>query len=136
MDTNCIFCNVMKELFLYETTHSKVVFNFQQVDGVEAIIIVPKRHVTTVLDLHEEEYVDLLLTARNIHKKLFDAGMTEFNYLLNEGTAISGKTVDHVHIHIFTRKENDGIQNMTRPTREKFNADHIEKIKKILLWFI
>jgi len=133
---SCIFCNVMSELFLYETTHSKVIFNFQQVESVYAIMIIPKKHVLTVLDLEEDEYIDLFLTAKYIHKKLSDAGIKELNYLLNEGSLIVGKNVDHVHIHIFTRKENDGIQNMVRPTRKKFNADRVEEIKKILLWCI
>lgn len=133
--SDCDFCKVMEELFLYETTHSKVIFNYLQVDTTYAIVVVPKRHVTTVLDLNKEEYVDLCLTVWDVHKKLSETGIIDCescNYLLNEGPE-SGKTVDHVHYHFLTRKKNDKIQNMARPTKEKFNADRVEEIKKILL---
>jgi diadenosine tetraphosphate (Ap4A) HIT family hydrolase len=39
---DCIFCNVMEKLFLYETNHSIVLINLFQVEGVDAIVVVPK----------------------------------------------------------------------------------------------
>ena len=130
---DCIFCNVMEKLFLYETKHSVVLINLFQVEGVEAIAIVPKRHVETVLELPEEEYIDLFLTTRNVHKKLAENGWFELNYILNEGTKISGKTVAHAHMLIFTRKENDGITSMYRPTAKSVTDEHLTTLRKLFV---
>lgn len=131
--TDCVFCNVMQKLFLYETKFSTVLINLFQVDGVIGIVIAPQRHVETLLELSEEEYVDLCLTSRDVQKKLNAGGITELNYHLNEGTRISGKTVSHVHMLIFTRKEDDGIVSMIRPTSKVVSDEYLSEIKKLFI---
>jgi diadenosine tetraphosphate (Ap4A) HIT family hydrolase len=60
-------------------------------------------------------------------------GWHELNYILNEGTKVSGKTVAHTHMLIFTRKENDGISSMRRPTAQTVSDEHLANLKKSFL---
>lgn len=130
----CRLCNISRELLIYETEYCRVLANFLQVECVSAVMVVPKRHIETVLELSQEEYVDLFVTAREVHRKLVaETGETEFNYLLNEGTQISGKTEKHVHLHVFSRKLDDGIVNMSRPNRRKYLDEEVKTLKQILI---
>jgi len=129
----CIFCTPIEELVLFRTEYSIALLNYMQVDKVYALLVIPKRHVENILELNREEYLDLFWTARILTDKIYKSGETEFNWLLNEGSSVSGKNEPHTHLHIFTRKYDDKMVNMARPTRRKFEKEEAERTKELLL---
>lgn len=70
-------------------------------------LLVSKRHVESIFDLHKEELADLfslLLAARNfLNKKYSPNG---FNIGINDGP-IAGQTILHLHLHLIPRYKND-----------------------------
>jgi diadenosine tetraphosphate (Ap4A) HIT family hydrolase len=69
------------------------------------LLIVPKRHVSALWDLTDEEYDELFATART------EAGNAEgtidgWNLGVNVGAA-GGQTVWHVHLHLIPRRSGD-----------------------------
>lgn len=71
-----------------------------------------KRIVSTLSELTKKE----LLAIFDIQKKLKNSliksfGAQGFNYAWNEGS-LAGQTVNHLHLHVLPRKENDkGVMN-------------------------
>ena len=54
--TNCIFCTPNREI-LAESTHALAFFDSFPVSRGHALVV-PKRHVITILELSDEEYTD------------------------------------------------------------------------------
>ena len=70
-------------------------------------LIVPKRHVASVLELAEDETAEFLQLARSATRLLlavFEA--TGFNWTIQESEP-AGQTVEHLHLHIIPRKAGD-----------------------------
>jgi len=81
-------------------------------------LIVPKRIVSSVFDLDDEEYNNIFLLVRDVKKILFDKFKPDaFNIGINNGTD-AGQTIDHAHIHIIPRYKGDlkdprgGVRNI------------------------
>ena len=70
-------------------------------------LICPKRHVSKIDDLTNDEVLAILLLQKELKQamiKAFDA--KGFNYAWNEGK-VAGQTVDHLHLHMLPRKIDD-----------------------------
>ena len=131
-DTNCPFCNIDPKLLLKESLHSRVLINLNQMSRTEAILIVPKTHVRNILELSTEEYSDFSQTIKEVYSTLSKQEWTKFNILINEGL-LADQNVPHLHAHIFTRTEKDGIKNMRRPNRKNiFTERKPEKTETFL----
>lgn len=73
-----------------------------------AMLVIPRRHVLTLLDLTDEEAADLLVTARTVAEAASLALDADgFNLRMNNGAA-SGQTLAHCHLHVIPRTEGDG----------------------------
>jgi 5-methylcytosine-specific restriction endonuclease McrA len=88
------------------------------VTGDHALII-PRRHVASILDLGRPEYnacLELLGMARTRIAQL-DASAAGYNVGFNDGT-VAGQTVMHAHIHVIPRRAGDvadptgGVRNV------------------------
>jgi histidine triad (HIT) family protein len=73
-----------------------------------ALLVIPKRHVATIIDISDEEAIALMRAVRVLSRALSEvldpAGLTVFQ---NNGVA-SDQAVPHVHIHLVPRYPNDG----------------------------
>lgn len=136
----CVFCDTdkcEKDLFFSSHNFSVVFDRFPCTPG--HVLIVPKRHVVSKLDLFYPETVSIIAIERKIIEKLndtdlravyagfvedpyndaskkfcedalahpnIDGGFVAYNYGGNEGIE-AGRTVDHMHMHIFPRTARD-----------------------------
>ncbi len=70
-------------------------------------LICPKRHVSKIDDLFNDELNAMLLLRKKLKKAMVSAFCADgFNYAWNEGR-IAGQSVDHMHLHILPRKKSD-----------------------------
>ncbi|HET6630598.1 MAG TPA: HIT family protein [Woeseiaceae bacterium] len=68
-----------------------------------ALLLVPNRHVATILDLDEELMQALYGAAQRIAQALIDAfGAVGMNMFQNNGVR-AGQTIAHLHIHLVPR---------------------------------
>jgi histidine triad (HIT) family protein len=131
-DEKCPFCNITPALFIKETKHSVVLINLMQVSRTDAILIVPKNHVKNILELSDEEYQDFTNTIKEVYATLTQHDWNKFNILINEGL-LADQNIPHLHAHIFSRTEKDGIKNMRRPNRKNILTEwNPEKTEKFL----
>jgi diadenosine tetraphosphate (Ap4A) HIT family hydrolase len=81
-------------------------------------LVIPKRVVSSVFDLDDNEYKYIFLLLKDVKKILLEKFKPDgFNIGINNG-ADAGQTIDHAHIHIIPRYKGDlkdprgGVRNI------------------------
>lgn len=102
---DCIFCAPEREV-LAENVQAIAVFDSYPVSPGHALIL-PRRHVVTVWDLSEAEYLACYALVREL-KPVLEARFRPdgFNVGVNCGEA-AGQSVWHAHIHVIPRFAGD-----------------------------
>lgn len=128
---NCIFCKIVSgeigSATIYENEELKVMLDrFPSNPG--HVLILPKKHITNIFDLDPELGGRLFKMAVQISSVLKKSlGVTNMNLLQNNGS-IAGQTVEHFHLHLIPRYENDGVNLSWKPTEP--SDKEIENIRK------
>lgn len=70
-------------------------------------LIIPYRHITSLIELSGPEWIDLQQALQNVRNQI-DTQYTPdgYNVGINEGIA-AGQTVLHLHIHLIPRYQGD-----------------------------
>jgi bis(5'-adenosyl)-triphosphatase len=143
---SCPFCqpNVLKVTFA-ESENFWAIYNLSPVLPGH-VLIVPKQHLCSFLDLDEILNVEMVVFSRKIIKTLQHAfNSKSFDWTIQDGKP-AGQTVDHMHMHIIPRHDKDMpepgdwypalaenefklIDSFNRP---KLNNEQLEKITKKL----
>jgi diadenosine tetraphosphate (Ap4A) HIT family hydrolase len=106
---SCPFCILNHKHKIYESDKSFVIYNIRPGKNKGRCVVIPKRHVTNIRELSEEEIFDLIKIVQKVSVKLSNyLHPLGFNYGWNEGI-IAGQTIDHIHFHIMPRYDNDGL---------------------------
>jgi ATP adenylyltransferase len=81
-------------------------------------LVIPKRIVSSVFDLNDDEYNHIFILLRDVTKILLEKFKPDgFNIGINNGTD-AGQTIEHAHIHIIPRYKGDlkdprgGVRNI------------------------
>ena len=102
---NCIFCIPQREI-LAENANGLAFFDSFPVSPGHALVV-PKRHVMTVFEMSEEEYVDCFRLILALKDLLFARYSPHgYNVGANCGEA-AGQSVWHAHIHVIPRYTGD-----------------------------
>ena len=107
MVVRCPFCppNVDKVKFA-ESKHFVAVYNIAPILPGHSLIV-PKRHVSSVLHLSEGELCEMMLFSRRVIEILKVAFKAmAFDWTIQDGEA-AGQTVPHFHLHLIPRRYND-----------------------------
>ena len=131
---NCIFCKIVnKEI------PSKIVFENEKIIAFLDIfpileghtIVIPKNHSITIEDIPEKELFELFKVVKkistHIHEKLKIQG---YNILQNNFKA-AGQEIDHIHVHIIPRIENDDRFKLKIP-RNQASQEDLDKILNLI----
>ena len=109
---DCIFCKILKGelpcMKIYEDEHTLAFLDIaKDVDG--HILVIPKKHVTNILDADGETLSHVMNTVKKIGAHLTENCGYEGMNILNANNECSGQTVFHLHIHLIPRKRGDGV---------------------------
>lgn len=104
----CVFCKIVRGEIssdrVFESDEFIVIRDIApKVDG--HMLVIPKRHFDKFVDMDSELDSKMLGVVREVVRK---EGFEDFNLVLNNGR-IAGQLVDHVHLHVLPRFENDGF---------------------------
>lgn len=126
MKNDCLFCAIMDDEMpsykLYEDEYFYVMLDrFPKCLG--HTLILPKRHAAHIFDLNENECLHLMPVAQKVAAALqkvlkFDG----LNLLQNNGPT-AGQEVNHFHLHLIPRFENDDMAIQYKrldPSEEEF----------------
>ncbi len=110
---DCIFCKIVSgEIPAVKVYEDDGFLAFMDIGPVNKghVLVIPKRHAATFLDLSEEEAAELFRRVNRIAKAVKEAlGADGLNIINNVGDA-SGQEVFHVHVHIIPRFYDDGMK--------------------------
>ena len=114
-NNDCIFCKMgrgeIKVPFVAETGNFFAILDIKP-KAAGHMLVIPKKHFVTLLDLPDNLGNELLGLTKKISKKLLDEGKGEgFNVVMNNLEA-AGQVVKHAHIHIIPRKKGDGLRSI------------------------
>ena len=117
--SDCIFCSIVKgsipAFVIYEDAHYLAILDRYPSAKGHALIL-SKRHAADIYGLDPEEAANLMSIAKKISAKMKDVlGMDGLNLLQNNGKA-AGQVIDHFHLHLIPRYENDGVIIKGAPT--------------------
>ncbi len=120
MKQGCIFCNIahgmMDSVTLFENVEFRVILDkFPAAKG--HVLILPKEHVEDIYELDAETAGKIFALATIVAKAMREVlGFDGLNILQNNG-AVAGQTVNHFHLHLIPRFEDDQV-NISWVTQE------------------
>lgn len=135
---SCLFCKIIKK-----EISAEIVYEDDAALGVLDIhprapghtMVMPKKHMNSVLDLEVEDCAPLMLAVRNVTAMVKKAMNPDgFIIGINHGR-MAGQEIDHLHIHIIPRYKGDGghaVQGVVNnPPKESLDKikNQISKIK-------
>lgn len=104
--SDCLFCKIaakeIPSVFVHENS-DLVAFNDLYPKAKIHVLIVPKKHIPTIMDLKEDEQDEILvgklfLAARDIAK---EKGLPGYRLSFNVGKA-GGQEIFHIHLHLMS----------------------------------
>ena len=109
----CIFCMIAEGQIpsrkIYEDDLCLAFLDLSQAN-IGHTLVVPKKHYDNMIDLDNDVAAHLFKVVSKLTKDISKAlDINNFNILNNCGE-IAGQTVNHFHIHIIPRIENDNIK--------------------------
>lgn len=109
----CIFCKIAKgEIHTEKIKETNNFFSIHDANPISEghIIIIPKKHFVTLLDIPNKLGEELLkFIKQNASKILDDKTGDGFNLIMNN-LEVADQVIKHAHIHLIPRKENDKIK--------------------------
>jgi histidine triad (HIT) family protein len=111
--SECVFCQIVAgeaEASLVNETERAVAFMDIQPITVGHVLVVPRRHASSLEELEDEDGSELFKVGQRAGAALRGSSLRceGVNFFLADGTA-AGQDVFHVHLHVFPRFEEDGF---------------------------
>lgn len=109
---NCLFCKIVKgEIPCYKIYENEFAIAFldpaKDTDG--HIIVIPKKHCENILDCDALMLCEFIKAIQFISQHLVDNCGYDGVNLLNANGKAAQQSINHFHIHIIPRKNNDNI---------------------------
>jgi histidine triad (HIT) family protein len=104
MNDTCIFCKIIKGEIPAKIEHedsSCIAFHDINPRAKTHLLIIPKKHISTINDLSPEDNVtmgNLMLAAKSLSEKI---GLPSYRLMISVGKA-AGQEVFHVHMHMMS----------------------------------
>jgi len=133
-DDKCIFCKIVEKSIpskaLFENDKNLAFLDVFPVSKGHTIVI-PKNHYNNLEEIPNNELSELFVIVKEIsillHKKLKVDG---YNILQNNFRA-AGQVVNHFHVHIIPRSNEDGKFKLFIPKKQA-NEEELNQILRII----
>jgi histidine triad (HIT) family protein len=119
----CIFCRIIAgELpasVVYEDAKAVAFLDIQPITPGH-VLVVPKTHAASLIDLSQEDAAEMMRVGQIIDRALQKSTLRceGVNLFLADGRA-AGQEVDHVHLHVFPRFKGDGFEMQFNSSTKK-----------------
>ena len=110
--SDCIFCKIISgeipSTTIYEDDEFKIILDRFPANKGHALIL-PKKHYANIFEMDEDTAAKLFALAVRTAKTIKIAlKIKNMNILQNNGP-LAGQTVNHFHLHLIPRYDNDNI---------------------------
>ena len=129
----CIFCKIAEgeipSYKIYEDSKCIAILDISQAT-IGHTLIIPKKHFKNILELDDDYSSHLFKVTKDISKKISKLdGVVGLNVLNNCGEK-AGQSVEHFHIHIIPRYDNDNVL-FKFPSNKLNESEFINLLNKI-----
>ena len=93
-------------------------------------LLIPKRHVETLIDLPPEDDAALLAGARLLCSAL-ESGLSAEGTFVAMNNRVS-QSVPHLHCHVVPRRKKDGLRGFFWPRQRYESPEQLEKVRSAL----
>ncbi|MCD7957228.1 MAG: HIT family protein [Lachnospiraceae bacterium] len=118
MECNCVFCKIAKgdipSATLYEDEDLRVILDLGPASKGHALVI-PRTHAANLFELPDEIAEKAIVVAKKVAVRLKEGLHADGLNLIQNNGAAAGQTVDHFHIHLIPRYENDTVNVKWQP---------------------
>jgi bis(5'-adenosyl)-triphosphatase len=129
---NCPFCDISVEAATFaETEAFRAIYNLAPLLPGHSLVV-PKGHITSLMDLTDAEIGALMVFSRQVTQVLLQAFHSEgFDWTLQEGEP-AGQSVPHLHLHLIPRQSGDLPQpgDWYPALMDSLNIDAIDSEKR------
>ncbi len=127
----CIFCAIaaheIPSKVVYEDDKFIAFLDLTQTT-IGHTLVVPKRHSKCIFDLNEEDAKEIMVVVKKVANKL-KASLNPIGLNIINNNEKPLQSVDHFHIHLIPRYENDNFDILFKDNSKEVNLDEI--LKKI-----
>src|SRR3989344_8225089 len=109
---DCLFCKIVSkeipsEVILFEDEDVLAFLDLHPLTPGHTLVV-PKNHFENIIELTPEKVGNLFLLVRKVTEALLKTlSPSGFTIGINHGKA-AGQVIDHMHVHVIPRYENDG----------------------------
>lgn len=132
--SDCIFCKIARgeipSKTLYEDEKFRVILDLGPVARGHALIL-PKEHAANIYELPEETAVDVFVLAKKMAGIMRDKLKCDGLNLLQNNGETAGQTVNHFHIHVIPRYQDDGQKIGFVPGKP--SQEELEAVRKEIM---
>lgn len=130
-DNNCIFCKLangdIPTNSIYEDDDFKVILDADPATKGHALIL-PKNHFANLLEADDDVLAKALPIAKRIANRMKEQlNCAGVNIVQNNGEA-AGQTVNHLHIHVIPRYEDDPDKTICGWSHQSFSEAEIKDV--------
>lgn len=127
----CFFCEVLGAddhwSLIAQCSHTATFLNGRQFE-VGQCVVVPRRHVPTILELNEQECSAVMTAARRISAVMMEMFEPDGILLYQNNGEASGQEVPHFHLHVVPRQPGSdwglGPPHIARLEKRPAKLDH------------
>lgn len=141
----CIYCRIVAgevpASVVYEDDHAIAFLDIQPITPGH-ILVIPKSHTESLIDLSREDAGHMIRVGQMIDKALRQSDLLceGVNLFLADGKA-AGQDVGHVHLHVFPRYEGDGFKigfngALNKPPSRKQLDENAKKIIRAVKYLL
>lgn len=109
----CVFCKIVNgEIPCFKVYEDEQFLGFLDISQATKghTLVIPKKHISDIFELDNETAQNMLGVVSHISRLLkTKLGVSSVNIINNSGK-LAGQTVNHFHIHIIPRYENDNCK--------------------------
>ena len=110
--SDCIFCRILAgEIPSFRIYEDEATFAFMDINPVSQghLLVIPKKHFANLWDSDPEALGHVMATAKRVAIVLRDALGVDSMNLLQANGRWAVQTVEHFHLHLIPRYQNDNL---------------------------
>jgi len=133
---DCIFCKIIDgsipSHIVYEDKHVVAFFDILPISPGHTIIV-PRKHVSDVEGLSEEEFSAMAKVVKHIGKAVMEGlGVKGYSVFMDNKSA-ANQHVPHAHFHLVPREEGDGLERWPQSGYSEGEAEEcLKRVKENL----
>ncbi len=131
---DCLFCKIINgEIPSYKIYEDEFTYAFLDIadDFVGHTLVLPKKHCKNLIDADAKTLNSVFNTVQKISKHYIENCGYDGVNVFNNNNECSGQSVNHFHVHIVPRKNNDNISVFANIEKKNSNFNEILNLLKL-----